>query len=194
MRDDPTVVALVARARLGDQSGWDEIVERYAPLIWSICRRHRLSPAEIEDVGQNVWLRLVRCLADLREPAALPGWLAQTTHRECLRAIGARKRRQESERPLDFELEDPADHADHALLSAELNAALYTAYLQLPDRCRELLGMLLLRDDPAPYSEVQSAMRMRAGGIGPTRSRCLDKLRRSPAVAAFLAPEDPRHA
>jgi len=71
MRDDPTVIALVVRATEGEQTAWDEIVERFAPLVWSICRRFRLSEADTYDVGQNVWLRLVEYLPSLREPAAL---------------------------------------------------------------------------------------------------------------------------
>jgi len=86
MRDDPVVIALVGRARDGDQTAWDQIVERFAPLAWSICRRHRLSDADANDVGQNVWLRLVEHLPSLREAAALPGWLTTTTRRACLRA------------------------------------------------------------------------------------------------------------
>src|SRR4051794_30600656 len=72
MPDDPTVTLLVRRARQGDSKAWDELVERYAPLVWSICRRHRLSRTDSEDVGQSVWLRLVEHLSELREPAALP--------------------------------------------------------------------------------------------------------------------------
>ena len=75
MRDDPTVTALVTRAAEGDQSAWDEIIERYAPLVWSICRRYRLDRADTDDVARNVWLRLVEQLSALREPAALRGWL-----------------------------------------------------------------------------------------------------------------------
>ncbi len=87
MHDDLT--ALVIRARNGDQQAWDDLVERYAPLIWSICRRYRLGRADTDDVGQSVWLRLVEQLASLREPAALPGWLATTTQRECGRVLRA---------------------------------------------------------------------------------------------------------
>ena len=78
MRDDPTVVDLVTRARDGEKSAWDELVERYAPLVFSVCRRYRLAPPDIDDVGQSVWLRLVEHLPGLREPAALPGWIATT--------------------------------------------------------------------------------------------------------------------
>ena len=77
MRDDPVVIALVRRAAAGDQAAWNEIVERYAPLVWSICVRFGLSSEDIDDVGQSVWLLLVESIGSLREPAALPGWLAQ---------------------------------------------------------------------------------------------------------------------
>ena len=83
MRDYPPITELVTRARRGDKQAWDEIVERYAPLIWSICRQYRLGDADAEDVGQMVWLHLVDHLDDLRDPAALPGWLVTTTRRQC---------------------------------------------------------------------------------------------------------------
>ena len=86
MRDDPVVTDLVTRARHGDQHAWDTLVERYAPLVWSICRRYRLSRADTDDVGQTVWLLLVTHLDQLRDPAALPGWIATTTGRECAKA------------------------------------------------------------------------------------------------------------
>ena len=86
-RDDPVVTDLVARARNDDKQAWDALVERYAPLIWSICRRHRLSGADAEDVGQSVWLQLVGHLDKVRDPAALPGWLAATAQRECVRVL-----------------------------------------------------------------------------------------------------------
>ena len=87
MRDDPT--ALVIRARNGEKQAWDELVDRYAPLMWSICRRYRLGRADAEDVGQSVWMRLVGQLASLRDLAALPGWLATTTQQECGRVLRA---------------------------------------------------------------------------------------------------------
>src|SRR5271167_19621 len=89
MRSDPVVTDLVIRARNGDKQAWDALVERYAPLIWSICRRHRLAGADGDDVGQSVWLRLVDQLDKIRDPAALPGWLATTTRPECGRVVRA---------------------------------------------------------------------------------------------------------
>jgi len=75
MRDDPCVTDLVTRARRGDQQAWDALVERYAPLIWSICRRYRLDRADAEDVAQRIWLHFVNHLDVIRDPAAvLAGW------------------------------------------------------------------------------------------------------------------------
>src|SRR6201986_4534609 len=89
MRDDPAVIALVISARDGDQRAWDEIVDRYAPLVWAICRRYQLSRSDTDDVAQTLWLLLVEQLGKLRQPAALPGWIATTTAREGLRVIRA---------------------------------------------------------------------------------------------------------
>jgi DNA-directed RNA polymerase specialized sigma24 family protein len=86
VRDNP-VLTLVRRARDGDERAWAALVERYAPLIWSLCRRYQLDTTETADVGQNVWLLLVSHLGKIRDPAALPGWLATTTRRECRRVL-----------------------------------------------------------------------------------------------------------
>ena len=86
------VTDLVMRARDGDQRAWDAIVERYAPLVWAICRRYRLAVADAEDAGQAVWLQLVDHIGQIRDPAALPGWLATTTGRECGRLVRAARR------------------------------------------------------------------------------------------------------
>ena len=83
--DDAVVTGLVTRARNGERQAWDALVERYAPLIWSICRRHQLKAAGAAAAAQNVWLKLVDQLDKIRDPAALPGWLATTTRRECRR-------------------------------------------------------------------------------------------------------------
>jgi RNA polymerase sigma factor (sigma-70 family) len=185
VRDDPSVVALVGRARAGDQGAWDELVERYAPLVWSICRRHRLRGPEADDVGQSVWLRLVEQLGALREPAALPGWLATTTQRECLRAARVAGRRETAERPLDIELPGDGDvMIEQELIKAERRAALRAAFAQLPLACRRLLS-LLMQEPPLPYAEISTRLGTPIGSIGPSRARCLARLRRSPALTAL---------
>ena len=80
VRDHP-VATLVVRAGNSDELAWDALVERYAPLIWSLCGRYGLCSAGAADAGQNVWLQLVNQLGKIRDPAALPGWLATTTRR-----------------------------------------------------------------------------------------------------------------
>ena len=97
--DDPAVIALVTRARDGDRGAWNEIVDRYVPLVWFICRRYQLSQADIDDIGQTVWLLLVEQLGNIRQPAALADWLATTTQRECLRVMRAASRYDHAELP-----------------------------------------------------------------------------------------------
>lgn len=193
MRDDPSVIVMVTRAREGDQSAWNELVERYAPLVWAICRRHRLRGPEADDVGQSVWLRLVEQLDSLREPAALPGWLATTTQRECLRVIRVAGRRESAERPLDFEMAGDMGEADavveQELIDAERRAALRAAFAQMPIACRRLLSMLM-QEPPPPYAEISARLEMPVGSIGPNRARCLSRLRRSPALAALRDIDD----
>ena len=190
MRDDPCVTALVTRARKGDQQAWDALVERYAPLIWSICRRHRLSDADAEDVGQSVWLQLVSHLDTIRDPAALPGWLATTTRRECRRVVCAARGPHTSGQLLDTESipDEQTRTAERELLAAERHAALLEAFTCLGPSCQQLMAMLL-EDPPVPYAEISAILGIPVSSIGPTRGRCLDKLRRYPAIAALIDAE-----
>jgi RNA polymerase sigma factor (sigma-70 family) len=181
VRDDPEVVRLVAGARAGDQGAWDAIVDRYAPLIWATGRRYGLSEADLDDVGASVWLRLVEAIETIREPAALPGWLMTTVQRECLRLI--RKAGRVVLVGDDRFAADPAhDDTDAWLLRHERHIAVRAAFSELPPRCRHLLS-LLFADPPMPYAEIEAATGTPAGAIGPTRARCLDRLRRSPRLA-----------
>jgi RNA polymerase sigma factor (sigma-70 family) len=187
MRDDPAVVSLVTRAADGDQAAWDEIVERYAPLVWAICLRHRLDRQSIEDIGQSVWLLLVENIGRLREPAALPGWLATTTRRECLRALRAGGRRgMEVPTPLEEQPSDVSAEIEQEIIEAELHAALRAAFAELSAACRKLLSMLI-SDPPLGYASISATLGIPMGSIGPTRARCLASLRRSRYLAAVLA-------
>jgi RNA polymerase sigma factor (sigma-70 family) len=189
MRDDPQVTDLVTRARNCDQQAWNALVERYAPLIWSICRRHQLSAADTEDVGQVVWLRLVDQLDNLRDPAALPGWLATTTRRECFRIQRTAGRPSAVRQVLDENIPDKqAAAADHELLVTERNAALREAFSRLPPGSQRLLA-LLIADPQVRYAEISARLGISVGSIGPSRSRCLDKLRHDPAIAALINTE-----
>jgi RNA polymerase sigma factor (sigma-70 family) len=187
MRDDPTVVDLVLRARKGDNSAWDEIVERYAPLIWSICRRYQLIGPEAEDVGQTVWLRVVEHLAVINEPAALPGWIATTTRRVCLGVVRAKQQRDGlvTAAGSDPTTTRPAISVDEPLLVAERNAVVRAAFAQLSPGCQQLLS-LLAHDPPLTYAEISARLGAPIGGLGPRRARCLERLRRCPPLAALI--------
>ena len=185
MRDDPRVVALVTRASGGDQDAWHELVERYASLVYTICTRYRLSNHDIEDVGQSVWLLLVEQLGKLREPAALPGWLATTTARECLRGVTAANKAERLGTGLDDSVLFVDDAViDEEILVAERNAALRAAFTELPPRCQQLLSMLI-SDPPHSYTEINAKTGIPVGSIGPQRARCLERMRRSSALAAL---------
>jgi RNA polymerase sigma factor (sigma-70 family) len=185
MRDDPSVVALVARAAGSDQDAWNQLVERYAPLVWTICTRYRLSDHDTEDVGQNVWLLLVEQLGKLREPAALPGWLATTTKHECLRVVSAAQRLGTIGGRLDDAPEFTDDVViDEEILRAERDGALRAAFAELPPRCRQLLAMLF-GDPPHSYTQISTTLGIRMGSIGPQRARCLERLRRSDILIAL---------
>ena len=186
-RDDPVVTGLVTRARNGEQQAWDTLVDRYAPLIWSICRRHRLEAADAADAAQNVWLKLADQLDNIRDPAALPGWLATTTRRECGRILRTARRPRDAGHALAAGTipDDHAQAAEQDLLTAERHAALREAFGQLPPGCQQLLALLI--EDPAlAYAEISARLGIPAGSIGPSRRRCLDKLRRHPAITALI--------
>ena len=162
---------------------WEHRVkERYAPLLWSICTRFQLSTSDREDVAQNVWLLLVEQLGRLREPAALPGWLATTTSRECLRVVTTAQR-------MATRLDDAPEFAadvtiDEEILMAERDAALRSAFAELQPPCRQLLAMLI-SDPPHSYSQISETLGIPMGSIGPRRARCLERLRRSDTLIAL---------
>jgi RNA polymerase sigma factor (sigma-70 family) len=178
------VIDLVARARSGDQQAWDALVERYAPLIWSICRRYRLVGPDAEDVAQSVWLQLVNHLDKIRDPAALPGWLATTTRRACAR-VPRGPRACGYVPDVEGIADQRAEQAEQELLAAERHAALREAFGDLPPFCQQLIT-LLIADPAVPYAEISARLGIPIGSIGPYRGRCLGKLRRHSAIAALI--------
>lgn len=162
------VITLVIGAGKGDQQAWNALVERHSSLVWSICRRYRLSQADAEDVFQTVWMRLVEQLDRLDHPAALCGWLSTTTRRECSRVRRANCRHAAAEQVCDFEgiPDQLTETGDHELLMAERNATLREAFTRLPSSCQRLLA-LPIADPPMPYTEISSKLGIPIGSIGP---------------------------
>lgn len=176
MSENKTLTVLVGSATAGDEAAWGSLVDRYANLVWAVARGHGLDQADAADVSQTVWLRLAEQLSGIREPERLGAWLATTARRECLRTL----RRQERHLPVDECLEwncgPRVDDPGEELFSEERDSALWTAFEALSGNCKALLRALLA--DPAPsYAELSDTFEMPVGSIGPTRARCLDRLR-----------------
>jgi RNA polymerase sigma factor (sigma-70 family) len=187
MRDGPSLTDLMTRATGGDKQAWDALVERYIPLVWSICRRHRLDNADARDVSQTVWRQLAGQLGTLRNPAALVGWLATASQQECDR-IRAAARRPPAPGRMPEAANIPADHpriARQELLMAERHAALREAFAHLPAHCRRLIAMLI-QDPPAPDAEISAELGIPAPNIRQHCHGCLEKLRRYPAIATLI--------
>jgi RNA polymerase sigma factor (sigma-70 family) len=175
---------LVRLAAGGDRAAWGRLVDRYSGLLWSVARAHRLSQADAADVVQTTWLQLVEHLDRLQKPDAVGAWLATTARRESLRVLRINARMPPSEHVP--ETTDPALPAGASLIVAERDEALWAAFAQLPERCRLLLR-LLMSDPPPSYEEIGEVLGMPIGSIGPTRIRCLARLRSEVSVVGITA-------
>jgi RNA polymerase sigma factor (sigma-70 family) len=182
MRYESSVAALLESAAGGAESAWRELFQRFSPLVSSVCRRCGVFGADADDVSGNVWLRLVLNLATIREPEALPGWLATTARRECLSLLRNKRREILNDREAAT-LTEPG--ADASLLGDERRRTVLREVAMLPKRERDLVSMLISDRSPS-YLEISSSLGMPIGAIGPTRQRCLAKLRRTTAIAALL--------
>ena len=175
---DP-VPGLVQAAAAGDARAWSDLVDRFSPLVWSVCRAHRIYDEDAADVFQVTWLRLLENLGRIRDPQRLPGWIATTCRRECLALL---KRTRSSmamdEEHLDVLLGGDAP-ADEPVLTADQYAALWRAFSRLTDWCQQVLRALILNaEDGRPsYLDVAQELGTRPGSLGPTRGRCLKHLR-----------------
>lgn len=177
--DRPTdeVADLTRRAAAGDAAAWDELVRRFSDMVWGITRSYRLADSDAADVFQTTWLRLVEHIGALSEPRGVGAWLGTTARRECTRVIRAGRRQVPAGDDLPEPAADPAD-VDAMLLRAERDAILWEAFSALRPSDQALLRMLVA--DPAPsYDDVSAALAIPRGSIGPTRRRCLERLRRS---------------
>jgi RNA polymerase sigma factor (sigma-70 family) len=172
---------LLSAAAAGDEGAWGTIVDRFSGLVWATARAYRLSSADAADVVQTTWLRLVEHFDRIREPEHLGAWLATTARNECLRHLRLQSRVQATDDPDLFEA--PSDAApDSGLLTRERDIALWRAFAALTERCQALLRLVASPLEPS-YAEIGAALSMPIGAIGPTRARCLERLRGELAAA-----------
>jgi RNA polymerase sigma factor (sigma-70 family) len=167
---------LVARSVAGDASAWDELVDRFSPLVWGIARAHRLSDSDAEDAFQATWLLLLENIHRLTQPERLAGWLATVARREALHTA----QRNVRTLPVDddhFALSTEEDDESLAsVLTLERDAGVRRALATLPARDQTLLT-LLVAEPPYSYQQIAQALGVPIGSIGPTRARCLQRLR-----------------
>lgn len=171
------VARLVRRAAGGDKQAWERLVEQYARLIWSITTDFKLVESDAADVVQTTWMRLIEHIDRLQHPERVGSWLAATARNECLRCLAARKRIVLSHTDVAFE--GPAEHEpgiDEGLLAAERAKIVRDAMTHLPSRWQRLME-LLMADPPVSYAEISDELGLPVGSIGPTRGRCLARLR-----------------
>jgi RNA polymerase sigma factor (sigma-70 family) len=168
--------ACLVRAANGETAALNEIVRELNPLLWHVARGEGLGAEESADVVQTSWLELLRRLHEIRSPQALTSWLITTTRREAWR-VRELSRRQATDGTAQLEsAPDPDPGAIERLLADERDRVLWRHVQRLPERCRTLLRIVahVARPD---YAAVAKALGMPIGSIGPTRGRCLAKLR-----------------
>lgn len=162
--------------RRGDRAASEELVRRFGSLVAAVARRCRLSEADVAEVCQTTWLRLVENLDRIEQPERIGAWLATTARRESLR-IATRRANLVATDVLSQMADTEAELLDANILKEEQATAIRAAADRLPPRCRRLLGLLMGPEDLS-YKEISEQLAMPVGSIGPTRGRCLEHLRR----------------
>jgi RNA polymerase sigma factor (sigma-70 family) len=165
------------QAQGGDIAALDPVVRELNPLLWHVARSQGLATEDAIDVVQTTWLELLKRLQEIRSPQALTMWLISTTRRGAWRAAIRRRREVASETDeMLGQVPDSTPDIDDRLDADARHRALRRHLQRLPERCRELLRIVAMVDRP-DYDDVAAALGMPRGSIGPTRGRCLSKLR-----------------
>ncbi|HEV7396576.1 MAG TPA: sigma-70 family RNA polymerase sigma factor [Pyrinomonadaceae bacterium] len=178
---EPTDQQLIAACRRGDQTAWQQIVNRYQRLIYTIPRRAGLDEDQAADVFQEVFTTLFEKLDRIEQPERLQAWLVTTARRKTWRVVvdSRNQRRRRGEDAGEEEMEavpDDAPLAVDVLLSLEEQHRVRNAVSTLDERCQKLISLLFYSNEPPPYSEIAQKLGTSEGSIGPTRARCLEKL------------------
>jgi RNA polymerase sigma factor (sigma-70 family) len=164
------------RWRTGDDPALDDLVRMMSPVLWHVVRATGLDRETAEDVVQNTWLTMVRSADSVRDPQAITRWLCTAARREAWRVskVSARTR------PVDDDVlgaRMPVQASPESeVVTGDERERLWQALSRLPERCQRLLRIVAWEPRP-DYSSVAESLEMPIGSIGPTRRRCLDKLR-----------------
>lgn len=168
---------LVAAAAAGETEAWNGLVQRFGTMVLAVARSCRLNDADVAEVHQVVWLRMVENIGRIEQPERIGAWLATTAKRESLRVVRARGRMTFDHDGLLQRADAAAKPVDAGPIEEERARAVREAFALLPSHCQRLLS-LMAGDEPMSYKEISKTLSMPIGSIGPTRGRCLEHLRR----------------
>ena len=169
----PDLRVIWSKVVAGEATAWEELVELYAALVYTVASRVGLSKADAEDCAQDVWLALYRKRNSIRDPKAIPAWLIKTTRR---RAVELARRTRHVSPPAESQLSPEIEAVDKQVITAENQTILEQALRQLDPRCRMLLESLYLQGQSISYSRLARQLDLSPNSLGPLRSRCLAKL------------------
>ena len=166
---------LIQACRNGDQQAWDELINRYKRLIFSIPLNFGMNEQDAADVMQHTFIILMESLPTLKEDGNLTGWLGTVARRHTWRLAGRHQR-------------EPVDAEDEALALPDMDAVerqerwerlqwLHNGMSRLDERCQKLLQALYFEAEEPAYGDIAARMGMAVGSIGPTRARCLQRLK-----------------
>lgn len=177
--------ALVKACLGGDSQAWEALILRYQRLIYSIPTRAGFSPVDAADIFQSVCLKLFEKLTTLRKQEKISSWLMTTTTRECWRIVEKRRREtqpsiydQDYERDIVSRLASEEPLADQRRIAFERQQIVREAVEGLSERCRSLIKLLFYSKEEPSYSDIARQTKVPLNSIGPTRARCLQKLKR----------------
>lgn len=183
---------LVRKCKAGDSASWGQLVERFQSLVWSSIYRVGLRNEDAEDTFQKVFLILYKNLDRIDSDLALPKWLATTAAREAIRLH--RQNRQKTTTSfdaienLDEMLASEEASAEEITIAAVQSASMRRILGKLPGKCPQLL-LMLYSDNESSYQEVKTKLGIPSGSIGPTRSRCIERLRKALISENFFESE-----
>jgi RNA polymerase sigma factor (sigma-70 family) len=174
--EDDDNATLLARMAEGDSLAWRRLIERHERLVRSVAASFRLQQADVQDVTQTTWLRLIQHGGTIRDPERLAGWLAVTATRECLAVL--RRSSRQCLQATDDQRSDPTVDVARSAEDSDVARLLWGAVADLPPR-QHALVLALFRDEIRSYSDVAEKCSLPIGSIGPTRARALARLRRT---------------
>lgn len=166
---------LIRGCLAGDQAAWELLLERYTKLVYLVALRFRLEESAVEEVFQEVCLVLLEKLVTLQDPAKFKYWLISVTRRVCLQRLRSQPELYDERMAEELALNE--DPPEKLVLQLEQQELLYEAFTMLDTRCQQLLSALFMEQPTPAYEVLAKTFNISVGSIGPTRSRCLEKLR-----------------